>query len=173
MGVSLLSENENIVNDQAKTKKELINEVLELRQELEALKIFRETANQQAEILARESEEKYRVLFEESTKGVLTLDIETQRFLYSNPAIRQMLGYTEDELHRLKITDLHPKDELNDVMSKFESPLLGEKPTSFAIPCWRKDGTVFYADIAGAATTIKARKCVIGLFYTFHRRKNH
>jgi len=112
----------------------------------------------------RESEEKYRVLFEGSTLGILATDVETHRFLYSNPAICRIFGYLDEEFLRLTIRDLHPKDSVDLVISEFESQMRGEKVISSALPCLRKDGTVFYADISGNSTIINGRKCSVGFF---------
>jgi PAS domain S-box-containing protein len=129
------------------------------------------TERKHAEEQLRESEESYRVLFEGSTHGILGTDIETHRLLFSNPAICRMFGYSKEEFQRLSITKLHPKDTIDIVISEFESQLRGEKPISFALPCVRKDGTVFYADIAGASTIFKGRKCVVGFFSDVTKRK--
>jgi len=124
-----------------------------------------------AEEALRESEEKYRVLFEGSTLGILAIDIETHRFLYSNPAICRIFGYSDEEFQWLSITDLHPKDSMDLVISEFESQMRGEKVISSALPCLRKNGTVFYADIAGNPTIINERKCSVGFFVDVTTRK--
>ena len=115
-----------------------------------------------AEIALRESEEKYRVLLNGSTIGILAIDVETYQFAFSNPSIRKMFGYTEEEFKRLSLSNLHPKDSLDLVLSEFESQGRGEKSISLALPCLRKDGTIFYADIAGSLTIIDGRKCSVG-----------
>jgi len=60
----------------------------------------------------RESEERYRVLFEGSATGILMANVENKQFDYANPSICRMLGYTKEELTRLGIADIHPKDAL-------------------------------------------------------------
>jgi PAS domain S-box-containing protein len=129
------------------------------------------TERTQAEMQLKESEEKFRVLFEGSAHGILTADIETHRFLFSNPSICRMFGYSDEELRSLSINDLHPKDSLDSVMSEFESQIRGEKPLSEALPCLRKDGTVFYADITASPTIMNGRKCIVGFFADVTERK--
>jgi len=124
-----------------------------------------------AEKTLRESEEKYRVLFEGSALGILATDVETHRLLYSNPASCRLFGYLDDEFLRLTITDLHPKDSMDLVMSEFESLMRGEKVISSALPCLRKDGTVFYADISNNSTIINGRKCAVGFIVDVTTRK--
>ena len=123
------------------------------------------------EAALRESEESYRVLFDGSTYGILATDIETGRFVYANPSICRMLGYSATELLQLSIAAIHPKDSLGRVITELESLLHGEKKLSSTLPCLRKDGTVFYADIAGAGNIIQGRSCAVGFFADVTERK--
>jgi two-component system, cell cycle sensor histidine kinase and response regulator CckA len=125
----------------------------------------------QAEEALRESEEKYRVLFERSTHGILAVDMETGRFGYANPSICRMLGYSDRELRKLGVADIHPKGLLNQVMADFESLVRDEKSLSSMIPCQRKDGTVFYADIAAAQSIIRGRRYAVGFFMDVTERR--
>ena len=122
------------------------------------------TELKKSEVALRESEEKHRVLLNGSSYGILAIDVETHRFLFSNPAISKLFGYTDKELQRLSIEDLVPRESLDLVMSEFASQMRGEKSVSFAQACIRKDGTVFYADIAGAPIMLNGRKCSVGFF---------
>jgi hypothetical protein len=38
-----------------------------------------------------------------------------------------MLGYTEEELKRMGVCDIHPEEDLEYVISEFESQTRGEK----------------------------------------------
>ncbi|MHB8842897.1 MAG: sensor domain-containing diguanylate cyclase [Candidatus Aquicultor sp.] len=129
------------------------------------------TERKKAEEKLRESEERYRVIFEGSTQGILATDTETGRFLYVNPSISRMLGYSDEELLQLSIGDIHPKETLDQVISDIGSQIQGNTPVSSTVPCLRKDGTVFYADISGASTEIKGRKCIVGFFLDITDRK--
>jgi diguanylate cyclase (GGDEF)-like protein/PAS domain S-box-containing protein len=129
------------------------------------------TGRKRAEEMLRESEEKYRVIFEGSTQGILATDTETGRFLYANPSICRMLGYSDAELLRLSIKDIHPKESLAQVVSDIGSQIQGKKPISSTVPCLRKDGTVFFADISGAISKIKGRECSVGFFSDITERK--
>ena len=130
------------------------------------------TEHKKAEQALTESEEKYRVLLNGSPYGILTTDIETQRFLFSNPAICKLFGYTDEEFQRLSIENLVPKESLDLVMSEFASQMRGDKSVSFAQPCRRKDGTIFSADIAGAPIILNGRKCSVGFFSDVTDRKD-
>ncbi|MGO9022255.1 MAG: PAS domain S-box protein [Syntrophobacteraceae bacterium] len=129
------------------------------------------TERKRAEDALQESEERYRIVFEGSSHGILAADIETKRFVFANPSICHMLGYTENELLDLGIEDIHPKDSLNLVLSELESQLRGEKKLASALPCLRKDGTVFFADVAAELTSIHGRKLTVGFFSDVTERK--
>jgi PAS domain S-box-containing protein len=135
----------------------------ELQKEMEARKQVEETL--------RQSEEMYRVLFEESTHGILATDIETKRFVFANPSICRMLGYSEGELLQLGIADLHPQDSLDSVLSEFHAQMRGTKSISSSLPFLRKDGTIFYADIGGCSTIFQGRRCGVGFFADATARK--
>ena len=117
-----------------------------------------------AEETLRESEENYKMLFEGSTQGILATDIETRRFVFANPSMCRMLGYSAAELLKLGVEDIHPKDALAYIMTGMKTQIREGKSLETGIPCLRKDGTVFFADIGGASTIVNGRRCVVGFF---------
>ena len=82
-----------------------------------------------------------------------------------------MYGYSEIELEQMYLADFHPKDSLDHVMSEFDLQRRGEKALAPELPCLRKDGTVFYADVAATAIIINHRECVVGFFADVTDRK--
>ena len=68
------------------------------------------TDKKRAEDRLRESEERFRGIFEHAGAGIAISALDG-RFLSCNPAYSAMLGYTEDELRTLVFADLlHPDD---------------------------------------------------------------
>jgi len=129
------------------------------------------TQRRQADQALQESEQRYRVLFEGSTHGILMTDSGTERFVDANLSICRMLGYSKAELLQLGIADIHPKESLDHLMPDIKSQERGEPQISRSIPCLRKDGTVFYADIFGANTIVHGRRCNVGFFMDITERK--
>ncbi len=119
----------------------------------------------------RESEAKYKVLFEKSAEGIIVADVETMKFVYVNPAICEMLGYTETELLGKGVADIHPKESLEYVAGEFYAQSRGEKILSENIPCLKKDGTVIYVSINTTNVLLGGRKCNIGFFTDVTERK--
>ncbi len=129
------------------------------------------TMRKQVEAALRESEVKFRVLFEKSIHGILVVDLETDRMSYANPSICRLLGYSETEFLQLSVADIHPKDSLDRVIFEFELQRRGEKALALGLPCLRKDGTVFYADVTASPVIISDRECVMGFFSDVTERK--
>jgi len=126
----------------------------------------------QAEEAQRDSETRYRALFEASADGIIIADLETKVFKYANPAACTMLGYSEDELVRMAVTDIDPQDALGYVISEFEAQGRGEKTLAIDIPCVRKDGSVVYVDINTCVALMDGRKCNIAFFRDVTERKH-
>jgi PAS domain S-box-containing protein len=93
-----------------------------------------------AEEKLRESEERYRGIFQHAGTGIAITDLEG-RFQSCNPAYTAMLGYTEEELRALVFADLvHPQDRETNLAENRR--LLAEDIPSFEIVnrYIRKDG---------------------------------
>jgi PAS domain S-box-containing protein len=157
---------------QAEAELREAHRALEEKVRIRTVKLEEEVeARKKVEEALRRSEEMYRVLFEGSTQGILAADIETKRFVFANPSICRMFGYSEREFWQLGIADIHPKDALDHVMSEFDSLMRGMKPISSDIPCLRKDSTLFYADVGGSGTIVQGRRCGVGFFADVTARK--
>ncbi|MHC4623698.1 MAG: PAS domain S-box protein [Planctomycetota bacterium] len=122
------------------------------------------TERRKMESALRDSEARYKTLFEGAGEGILVADIETKQFRYANPAMCKMMGYTAEELRRMGVHDIHPKEDLERVIAEFEGQARGEKALSPGLPCLRKDGTIFYADINTTRAVIDGRDCNVGFF---------
>ena len=157
------------MEDEKKTKEALAKELIDLRRRNDEL----ETAIhklREVEKKLGESEAKFRALFEGAAEGILVASIISKKFLYANPAICKMLGYTELELKGMGVTDIHPKDSLKEVFSEFEAQARGEKVLA-KLPCLRKDGIVIYADINATHVLIGGEECNVGIFTDVTERK--
>ena len=116
------------------------------------------------EAALRESEDKFRSIFEQATDGILIADAETKKLIEANNAMRVMLGYTHDEIFGLSIDDIHPKEDLPGIRESFEKQLRGEISLAPEVAVLRKDGSVFYADINATHLTLREKQCLCGIF---------
>jgi PAS domain S-box-containing protein len=119
----------------------------------------------------RNSEARYRALFEASADGILIADAETRAFRYANPAICRFLGYTERELTGMSVKDLHREADLPGVMADFEAQMNGVKALAQEIPCRRKDGAIVFADVNASSITLEGRACMLGFFRDVSERR--
>ncbi len=117
-----------------------------------------------AEAELRESEARYRALFEGAAEGILVADIDTKVLQYANPSACELFGYSQAEMTGMTIQAIHPEDAWQDVVAEFEAQARGEKVLASEIPCLRKDGTVFYADITTRTTVLEGRVMNVGFF---------
>ncbi len=119
---------------------------------------------EQSERALRVNEQRYRALFEQSPDGILIADIQTRKFKYANPVVCTMLGYTESELKKMTVDDMHPKEAMDYIGSEYDAQAKGEKRFAESIPCLKKDGTRVYADINTVKMLVDGQMCEIGFF---------
>ena len=99
------------MKDENKTREQLIEELAELRRQV--------AAHEQTEEALRESEEKYRDLFENATDLIQSVDREG-KFVYVNRKWLEVLGYTWDEVQHLRLGDILREDQVPHCMKIFE-----------------------------------------------------
>jgi PAS domain S-box-containing protein len=109
------------------------------------------SARVQAQEALRESEERFRTVFESSPHG-MDLVGNDGRLLEINRALRQQLGYEKDELTRLGFLDItHPDDRARD--SALRRELVEGKRRVYELDkrYLRKDGTVLWTHFTAFA----------------------
>ena len=103
------------------------------------------TERRRSERALRESEERYRALFEHSSDGFVIADGELQ-ILDVNPRACEMLGRTRDELLRMTARDLPVPESV--AAHPFEFERLNRGQSAFTQrQLRRKDGSVFLAEV--------------------------
>jgi PAS domain S-box-containing protein len=121
----------------------------------------------------RESEDRYRNLFEGAGEGILVVDVETGAFLHCNKTWCAMFGQSPEIVPHLGAADIHPEDAIALVTAEYHVQARGEKRVASDVPCRRRDGTVFYADIRTSAVRLKGRSCIIRFFADASERKSY
>ncbi len=103
-------------------------------------------ARQQAEAALRESEERFRAVFERAAIGIALVTFR-HRILGSNPALQEMLGYTADELRGKSFAAITHPDDLKASMRLFKAAIAGKQSrVHLEKRLFRKDGrTVWIA----------------------------
>jgi PAS domain S-box-containing protein len=118
-----------------------------------------------AEDRLKESEERYRAVFEGSSEGILLADVETLRFRFANPAICALLGYSHEELRGMTVPEIHPEKDRGWIVAEFQSQAQGDgKALAEQVPCRHKDGHVVFADIRSGLIELDGRSYLVGFF---------
>ena len=129
------------------------------------------TARVQAEVELRESEGRFRGIFDAARDGMVLAEAKTGRFVTANDAFCNMVGYGPEEVVRLSIPDIHPSDSLAQVKESFDSMSAGEISLAPGIPVKRRDGSIFYADVSATAISMDDRSFLMGVFHDITERR--
>jgi PAS domain S-box-containing protein len=129
------------------------------------------TERKRIEKALRQSHDQLQAIYDGMQDGLVVVDIGTQRFLRANAAMCRMVGYTQDELLSMSVTDIHPPAALSRVRADFEELTQGRRVTVEAIPVLRKDGSIFYVDIYTSLVTYNGRPCSTGFFCDITERR--
>ena len=103
------------------------------------------TVHKTADVALQESESKFRSYIENAPMGIFITD-QTGRFIEVNPSAAIGLGYTEDELLKLKITDIIDSSNV-DVGSRHFYTVVHEGRDVGDILFRKKDGSVLWAQV--------------------------
>jgi len=122
------------------------------------------TDRNRSERALKESEEKFRVIFEGSKDGIVLTDVESRKFQTCNKAFCDMLQYAPDEIRRLGISDIHPEEYLPRVLDAFDRGVKRESEVAGGIPVRKKDGTVWWAEVTASPVTISGKQYLLGNF---------
>ncbi|MGE0439314.1 MAG: PAS domain S-box protein [Gemmatimonadales bacterium] len=115
-----------------------------------------------AERAIRESEERYRRLFDLAPDGVMVVG-EDRLVAFVNQATARLLGVaTPEELAGMPATSLIADPERPVAVARFEQIIAGRAPVQFReVMLRRRDGTLLPAEVAGAPMTIDGRPAAL------------
>ncbi|HEY0321202.1 MAG TPA: PAS domain S-box protein [Pyrinomonadaceae bacterium] len=131
---------------------------------------FLTSARQHSEQSLRESEKRYRLLFDSNPLPMWVYDLETLRFLAVNKAAIQCYGYTRKEFLSMTIKDIRPAEEITALLAAVKS-VSGELDDAGTWRHRKKDGTVIDVEITTHSIIFAERRAEIVLANDITERK--
>ena len=129
------------------------------------------TVRKQAEETLKESEQKFKTIFDKASDGMFLVDLETRKFLMCNAMCLQTLGYAQEEFLNLEISDIHPKDDLPLVFEQIAKFMKGEEGVRHDLRFRRKDGSFFFSDLSPSLVTLAGKKFILIVYKDISERK--
>lgn len=117
-----------------------------------------------AETDLRESEERYRTLFELAPDAIIIIGLEgseSGRIVEANVAAAELHGYTRDELCSLRIYDLNTA-ETNKIAGDITAAIVAGEWVTAEVWHLKKDGTRFPIEIHAGPVEIGGKKYIVG-----------
>jgi PAS domain S-box-containing protein len=129
------------------------------------------TERKKTENALKESEQRFRTIFDHAFDGILLAEPEEKLLVTANRAICEMLGYSLKELATMKVHDIHPREHLAAVLDQFERMESKEVSIAYDVPLKKKNGEVLYADISCSHLSISGQRYLMGIFRDTTKRK--
>jgi len=123
----------------------------------------------QAEEALRQSEEKYRQLFETVADAILVFDGETRRFIDVNEQACCLYGYSREEFLELTNTDITAEPDSSNVT--IEETLGGKRAHVPLRYHKKKDGTLFPVEISAGSLVLAGRRVLCGVIRDITERR--
>ena len=135
------------MNDQSKTKRELIQELVSLRKQIAELSQY-ESEQKKAEESLLESEDKYKSLIENIPDIIfITIDLEG-KITFISKRTKEILGYENEETINMSIFNFIPEEDHQRVMEALQKGMRGEKIKHVQLPVAAKSGKKLFFDIS-------------------------
>lgn len=167
------------MQDREKTRSELLAEIAGLRRRVGALEQTASNRGQRQGSSAgdfeaadghRDSEHRFRAIFENAADGMALADVETWRFHAVNQAFRAMLGYSAGQMEELRLQDVHPPEDMPHIQDELVKQLSCTSSLSPNVRVKRRDGSLFYADVNSIPISLDGRRFLLGIFRDVTKR---
>lgn len=150
------------MKDENKTKKQLIGEMVELRQRISEL--------EKSKTLLFESEERCMAMFEQTSDCIYVADASTKQILQANQALQRLLDYSFDEVTKLTVYDFvaHEREDIDDKIKH----ILKSKPYFMGERLYRrKDGSLVNVEVNVSLISYGGSKALFGIARDITERK--
>src|SRR4030043_1570042 len=148
------------MREKEKTKEQLITELVELRQRIAEIEAS-EAERKPAEECLRESEIRYKALFDRSLYCVYEHDFEG-RFIDANDTALNLLGYKREDIPFVNFSTLLEEDQLPIAFKNMEELLqTGSQKRPIDYKLRKKDGSYVWVETEGSVIYRKGKPYAI------------
>ena len=159
------------MNDRKKTKEQLLEELARLRKHVSRLKEVVNKSRREEQRL-RESEARFRSVFEGSIDSILLADPETGEILDANPASEELLSMSREEiigLHQSQVHPPHRRERAKAAFRRIANEADQQVPAETVVQS--SDGKEKPVEILAQVIQVDGRPVVYGIFRDITERK--
>ncbi|HIC90850.1 MAG TPA: PAS domain S-box protein, partial [Syntrophaceae bacterium] len=120
----------------------------------------------------KESEEKFRTLFENSRDAIFIADTVTGKIMDVNQAACDLMGMSKADLIGLHQSELHPPDKTDEYRRLFKEHVSSGKAITTDLYVRRADGELVPVDISASMVKMGDRVVIQGVFRNVTERKH-
>lgn len=118
----------------------------------------------------KESETRFRTVFETAADPIFLNDMETGRFIDVNHAAGHHLGYDKSELLKMSLHEIHPSETM-DSLSRFSGNPSETKAAYFETQHLRKNGSKAIVDVSSQQMIHRGRSVLLSIVRDVTERK--
>ena len=152
------------MNEQNKTKEELIKELQELQQEHNSLKTSYDkyiSQSKQAQEALHSSEENYKELIDGMNETVWVIDFKGNVIDVNNTAI-EVLGYSKEELLTIGLFGIDTSLKKEDIKALAKA-MLSDKVQIFVTSHKTKNGKIFPVEVQSSLVTYQGKQAILSI----------
>jgi len=128
------------------------------------------TERKRVEAALRESEERYRALFEQAADAIVVIDVETGALVQFNDRTHEYLGYTREEFEKLRIPDFEVIESAEEV-GRHVDKIVREGADTFETKHRTKGGDIRDIQVSSRAISIGGKHFVQSMWIDITERK--
>jgi PAS domain S-box-containing protein len=122
------------------------------------------TEFRRTEASLRESEGRFRAVFDYANHGIYIMDMRERKTLMVNKTLSQMLGYSKEEFKKLSVNDIYPQEDVLHIMEQFRKLLREEIDIARNISLLRKNGSLLYANVSASPFMLGGKTYLMCIF---------
>ena len=128
------------------------------------------TARKRAEESLRESQERYRAIFEQAADSIVLIDAETGDLMEFNDMAHESLGFTREEFEKLRIPDFEVVESVEEVARHIKK-IVNEGTDQFETKHKTKGGEIRTIHVSSKAIYVRGKDFIQSIWHDITERK--